>query len=262
MADLSLHETLTARLEQFARDQVLERADRTGELVASLLKREGGLIVTDGVARVGGRGVLVIQDLLNDIAQANGLAVALYIGERQVVSSSQLPLSKDVTAMPRDVHTVVMVRGEIFSGQVEFGDKPVLLVGRPLLQQGQPVAALLCGIGAHEANSALLGLSSIEAEIISLADQVQTERQRAVSDFLKIIRSIAKRIHLLALNASILSAQAGEQGRGFAVVAREIGDLAERTRQSTQELESEFLGKANAPAELERRSGGRGRTAA
>ena len=42
------------------------------------------------------------------------------------------------------------------------------------------------------------------------------------------------------------------------MVAREIGDLAERTRQSTQELETEFLGHGG-PQELERRSGGRGR---
>jgi len=260
MADISLHETLTARLEQFARDQVLERADRTGELMDSLLKREGGLFVQDGLGRVGGRMASTLQDLFNDVAQSAGLSVALYVGDHVAVSSAG-GLGKDGGAMPRDVHTVVMVRGEVFSGPVDFGDRPSLIVGRPIMQQGHPVAAIISGIGAQEANSALLGLSSIEAEIISLADQVQTERQRAVSDFLKIIRSIAKRIHLLALNASILSAQAGEQGRGFAVVAREIGDLAERTRQSTQELESEFLGNGQARTDVERRSGGRGRAA-
>jgi len=261
MADLSLHETLTGRLEQFARDQVLERADRTAELVLALLKREGGVTVADGVGRVGGRSLATVRDLLDDVAQSSGLSIAIYVGERVAVAST-LGLGKDgsAVAMPKDVLTVALVRGEVFSGGVELNDRHALVVMRPIVVHGQNLAAIMCGIGAHEANSALLGLSSIEQDIITLADQVQMERQRAVSDFLKIIRSIAKRIHLLALNASILSAQAGEQGRGFAVVAREIGDLAERTRQSTQELEAEFLG-SRASHEIERRSGGRGRAA-
>jgi methyl-accepting chemotaxis protein len=137
----------------------------------------------------------------------------------------------------------------------------VLVVAKPVLQHGDAVAIVVCGIAASEGNTAFLGLSSIEQDIIQLADQVQAERQRAVADFLKIIRSIAKRIHLLALNASILSAQAGEQGRGFAVVAREIGDLAERTRLSTQELEQEFLGRGKS-SDVERRTGGRSGRAA
>ena len=88
MADLSLHETLTGRLEQFARDQVLERADRTCELMLALLKREGGLTVVDGLGRVGGRGLATVRDLLDDVAQSSGLSLALYVGERVAVASS------------------------------------------------------------------------------------------------------------------------------------------------------------------------------
>lgn len=261
MADNALHETLTARLEQFARDSVYERADRTAELMLSLLRREGGLTSGDGIVRVGGRPIAGMQDLFNDVAQATGLAVGLFLDDKPIVASTP-GFTREGTpvALPRDIHTVTVVRGDVYSGSIDFGDRPTLVVARPLPLKGQPTAVIVCGISAQEANSTLLGLSSIEAEIIGLADQVQSERQRAVADFLKIIRSIAKRIHLLALNASILSAQAGDQGRGFAVVAREIGELAERTRQSTQELETEFLGRAQ--QQVERRSGGRGGRAA
>ncbi|MBM4281716.1 MAG: hypothetical protein FJ137_13480 [Deltaproteobacteria bacterium] len=154
------------------------------------------------------------------------------------------------------------MRRENFTGSVDIGERPVLVAARPILQQGHTSAIVVCGLGAAESTGAFLRLASIEEDIVSLADRAQAERQRAVADFLKIIRNIAKRIHLLALNASILSAQAGEQGRGFAVVAREIGELAERTRQSTQELESEFAGRdSHGSGGGERRSGGRlGRT--
>ena len=110
---------------------------------------------------------------------------------------------------------------------------------------------------AEQAMTAMAELSSSINGSREAIGQLENNAEQ-VSCVLGVIREIADQTNLLALNAAIEAARAGDQGRGFAVVADEVRTLAQRTQNSTNEiqttLEQLLAGVAQVVAQMENSS--------
>lgn len=215
------------------------------ELPPALARTSGGQLVLSITTMVEALRALTgaIQGAANDAAaMAEEIAASTQemSASTQEVASTTSDLTERATQQAVTVRMVADDAGRILAIAQELAAGAV--------QAAERNAALARTARAHRAH-----LDASTAELLKLAEEVQRGAAEAdalaqssgeIEKFVTQTKAIAKRTHMLALNASIEAARAGEEGKGFSVVAEEVRKLASQAAQaatSTSDTVQEVL---------------------
>ncbi|SBS38608.1 Methyl-accepting chemotaxis protein PctB [Marinomonas spartinae] len=171
------------------------------------------------------------------------------------VSSEKLALEQEIHHLKEKLHQQEEKHQHTPPPQTH--DDRLLLAQQPLLSQAlntikQVSEYLFEPMSASEGSNQKIAdnksdIANITLSLTEIANKTQSSLDDVnnlknitndIKNFTDTIQSISEQTNLLALNAAIEAARAGEYGRGFAVVADEVRTLANKARDSSEQISS------------------------
>ncbi|MCT4717000.1 methyl-accepting chemotaxis protein [Enterobacteriaceae bacterium H18W14] len=172
-----------------------------------------------------------------EVNQLSGSVVAMQQGLRHLVQEV-----RDAAAtMAQNINQLAEGNQKLFSQSAQQ-EQELQGVTRHITELGSRVKensdyAELANLRADEAREIAAGGDQM-MQTVNLSMQDIVAQSSEMRGIVAMIDGVAFQTNILALNAAIEAAHAGNHGRGFAVVAKEVGLLAQKSSQSTRNIQA------------------------
>jgi methyl-accepting chemotaxis protein len=202
-------------------DEVGILAEHTNDLLdlLSKLSRAAGAVAGGDLGvKIGGRGDLpdafrdMIQNLQGIVREIRETSVQLATAATEIYAASQ---EQEASATSQSTAMVEISR-----------------TADSLSEAAAHVSDAVAGVLSNAERT----LRTTEQMVVRIGE-LSTHAGR-IGEILEVIRDVADRSDLLALNGSLEACRAGEAGRGFSLVAAEMRRLAERVTASVQDVKT------------------------
>lgn len=191
-----------------------------------------------------------VQDMLHSVSELSGQLMKAS-DVLQTITSSESASARELSTTSENLlsnNTSLRARSEESIENLNELRQWEALVSKHMTEVADSSKDLLEQSGISERRIHSLGEINEEVlESMSSTNRVAEKLSAAVQEIgvtLNIIGDISSSTNLLALNASIEAARAGEAGKGFAVVASQVGNLANSTSESLQQV-TEVIANVN-----------------
>ncbi len=184
-----------------------------------------------------------IMLIVTGIMVAFGL-VAAYGVRRSVLGRLSSSIRSLSTVSERIEHSSELVAssGALTNSVAENATHETVEVNDSVSHVSSAVTEMQSAIGeiARNAEEASSVAARAVASAQNASEHVEALLQAGeeIGVVLSLIGAISEQTNLLALNATIEAARAGDAGKGFAVVANEVKELAQQTKNATEEIRS------------------------
>ncbi|EPC8408745.1 methyl-accepting chemotaxis protein [Bacillus thuringiensis] len=194
----------------------------------------------------------IVQSFNSMLDKLQQLIASVKSTTQEVISSTEgvLQDTKRASNISNEVVQTISevkekIAGQVTSIQESSSSMDEITIGVQTVAESSAVVAEVAvttteqiHIGSEVIKHSILQMNSVHdvvEETSKVIDRLVTRTQQ-IDTALNAITNIAEQTNLLALNAAIEAARAGENGKGFAVVAAEVRDLAEKSKESANEI--------------------------
>jgi methyl-accepting chemotaxis protein len=224
-ADSIANMNLNVDIDKFRKDEI-------GSMQRTLLKVRDNLKVT-------------IEATQKQVKNLSGTSESLLGLSGNLSASSETTLKQSMTVSKKSEETSGNVT-EI-AGEAERASATATELSATAEQMGKSMTTMVEAVGEMHESFGKITAETRESKTVA---GIATEKvagamgvidalgssAREIGQFTDIIKSIAKKTNLLALNATVEAARAGEAGKGFAVVAGEVKQLANQSASNADDI--------------------------